>query len=180
MKKIKHAKTAQAGYDLEVEKRIYYSITSGLEYFDPILHTVKCITSLEWQKKDLDSKGLVKEKELKEIQARVDNVAVLSTIGHIPRKIASAFDGVVDELDISILYALHDLIGKEYECWRSFVLACRLLTLPVLSDMEIKKADLLNFCRKVEILYGKQEVTPNMHLYGHLTGVWTYAWILAI
>ena len=76
----------------------------------------------------------------------------------------------MDELDISILYALRDLIGKEhYECWHSFVLACRVLSFPVLSYMEIKKADLiLNFCHEVEIPYGKQEVSPNMHLHGHL------------
>ena len=47
------------------------------------------------------------------------------------------------------------LIPKEhYEYWESFVIDCRLLSLPVLTDLVIKKADLLlvHFCRKVELL----------------------------
>ena len=183
-KKIKNAKTAQARNTLEVEHGMYYSIMSELEYFDPILHTVIdpmhnlfLGTAKKIFKKIWIPRGLLKEKELKEIQARVDSVAVPSTIGRIPRKIASAFGGFTAEQWLNwtlvySLYALRGLIGTEhYECWRSFVLACRLLTLPVLSDIDIKKADLLllNFCRKVEILYGKQEVTPNMHLHCHLT-----------
>ena len=59
------------------------------------------------------------------------------------------------------VYALHGLIDKEhYECWRSFVLACRLLTLRVCLTW---KADLLHFGREVESLHGKQEVSPNVH-----------------
>lgn len=183
-KKIKHAKTLQARNDLEVANGMYYSIMSELEYFNPILHTIIdpmhnlfLGTAKKIFKKIWIPRGLLKEKELKEIQARVDCVAVPSTIGRIPRKIASAFGGFTAEQWLNwtlvySLYALRGLIGKEhYECWRSFVLACRLLTLPVLSDIDIKKADLLllNFCRKVEILYGKQEITPNMHLHGHLS-----------
>lgn len=52
-----------------------------------------------------------------------------------------------------------------------FVLACRILCAPVLTVVGVKKADLLllNFCKKVELLYGKDEITPNMHLHCHLT-----------
>ena len=121
---------------------------SKLEYFDPILHTVIdpmhnlfLGTAKKIFKKILIPRGLLKEKELKEIEARVDSVAVPSTIGRIPRKIASAFDGFTAEQWMNwtlvySLYALRDLIDKHYECWRSFVLACRLLTLPVLSDID--------------------------------------------
>lgn len=71
------------------------------------------------------------------------------------------------------LYALRGLIPEEhYRCWECYVLACRLLNLPVLTDVLIRKADLLllNFCRRVEALYGKTAVTPNMHLHCHLAG----------
>ena len=102
-------------------------------------------------------------------------MCLLYTIGRIPKKIASAFGGFTAEqwmnwILVYSLYALRGLIPEEhYKCWESFVLACRLLTLPILSDLTIKKADLLlHFCRKVEFLYGKNDITPNMHLHCHL------------
>ena len=100
-------------------------------------------------KKILIPKGLLTDKTLKEIQTRVDSVAVPSTVGRIPRKIATAFGGFTAEqwMNWTLLYSLYALRGlipeEHYECWKSFVLACRLLCLPVLSDLNIKKADLL-------------------------------------
>ena len=49
-------------------------------------------------------------------------------------------------------------------------MACRLLTVPVLSHSDLKKADmlLLKFCRQFEVLYGKDSVRVNMHLHCHL------------
>ena len=105
--------------------------------------------------------------ELREVQVRVDSVAVPSTIGRIPKKIATSFGGFTAEqwMNWTLVYSLYALRGlipvEHYRCWETFVLACRLLSQPVLSDMCIKKADLLllKFCRKVEILYGQSEVT---------------------
>ena len=64
-------------------------------------------------------------------------MAVPLTIGRIPRKVASAFGGFTAEqwINWTLVYALRGLISEEhYECWRSFVLACRLLTVPILLD----------------------------------------------
>ena len=83
-------------------------------------------------------KGLLKEKELKEIQAQVDSMIVPSTIGRIPKKITSAFGGFTAEqwMNWTLVYSLYALRGlipeEDYKCWESFVLACRLLSLPVL------------------------------------------------
>ena len=160
-----------------------YTLLSELEYLDPIkhciidpMHNLFLGTAKRIFKKIWIPKGLLSDKDLKEIQARVDSVVVPSTIGRIPKKIASAFGGFTAEQWMNwtlvySLYALRGLIPKEhYECWESFVIACRLLSLPVLTDLSIKKADLLlvHFCRKVELLYGKNEITPNMHLHCHL------------
>ena len=59
------------------------------------------------------------------------------------------------------------------ECWRHFVLACRLLCQHKLSFSEIDLADalLIKFCKKVEHLYGTHVVTPNMYLHGHMKDV---------
>ena len=70
------------------------------------------------------------------------------------------------------LYCLYQIIPLEYlECWRHFVLASRLLCKRQLSKDEIKVADslLLQFCRRFELLYGHEAVTPNIFLHAHLT-----------
>lgn len=62
---------------------------------------------------------------------------------------------------------------EHLECWRYFVSACRLLCQNFLKPSELNLADafLIKFCKTVESLYGKDEITPNMHLHGHLKDV---------
>ena len=67
--------------------------------------------------------------------------------------------------------ALKGILPTQHlECWRYFVLASRLLCKMSISKDEIDLADtlLLKFCCKVEELYGKNFITPNMHLHCHL------------
>ena len=56
------------------------------------------------------------------------------------------------------------------ECWRLFVSACRLLCRPVITRDEVNQADtlLLQFCQRIEQLFGKEIITPNMHMCCHL------------
>ena len=57
-----------------------------------------------------------------------------------------------------------------YQCWLLFVRACSLLSRRVISKSDTKTADLLllNFCKKHQLLYGKETSTPNLHLHLHL------------
>jgi len=86
------------------------------------------------------------------------------------------------------LLVLHDILSSEnLGCWRHFVLACRILCCKQLTMDQVRLADalLLQFCRKAERLYGKDIVTPNMHMhchlracvedYGPLHGFWLFA-----
>ena len=72
------------------------------------------------------------------------------------------------------MYSLFALKGIPHEdhlhCWRFFVLACKTLGKRVLTDNDIEIGDryLMQFCKTFEALYGKDFVTPNMHLHGHL------------
>ncbi len=69
------------------------------------------------------------------------------------------------------LFCLYDLLSDdEYECWRHFVLASRLLCKTPVTGIEISVADalLLKFCTRFESIYGSERVTPNMHLHCHL------------
>lgn len=56
------------------------------------------------------------------------------------------------------------------EGWRLFVHACRILCQKKLLPSEIQRAEtlLLKFCRQIESVYGKTEITPNMHMHAHL------------
>ena len=69
------------------------------------------------------------------------------------------------------LYCLYELIPMEqYECWRDFVLASRLLSKASISKDMVILADglLLRFCQKFQGIFGQDLVTPNMHLHCHL------------
>ena len=68
--------------------------------------------------------------------------------------------------------ALHGILPVDHlECWRHFVLAYRILCKQSLSNTDIVLADslLLQFCKRVERMFGEAAITPNMHLHGHVT-----------
>ena len=106
----------------------------------------------------------------------VDKVCVPAGIGRIPHKIASGFSSFsADQWKNWTIYysliVLHNKLPKEHlECWRHFVLACRKLLSYKLSHVDIQLGDalLLQFCKRFERLYGKDSVTPNMHMHAHL------------
>ena len=70
------------------------------------------------------------------------------------------------------IYCMHGILTEdEMECWRSFVLASRLLSPSSISNENVALADtlLLSFCRRFENLHGSPSITPNIHMHGHLT-----------
>ena len=98
------------------------------------------------------------------IQDRVDQMVIPSKIGRIPRKIGAGFASfTADEwkhwILIFSLYALFELIPEaDCKCWGKFVLACRLLCLPVITRSQVNEAHVIlaDFCRTFEMLYGKE------------------------
>ena len=103
-------------------------------------------------------------------------MAVPSDIGRIPQKIASSFYHFTADqyknwtVHYSVI-CLHGLLSSEHmECWRHFVLACRLLCKTEISKDEVTIADalLVHFCRRIERLFGNEVITPNMHMCCHL------------
>lgn len=110
------------------------------------------------------------------IQERVDQMAVPSKIGRIPRNISAGFASfTADEWKHWILlfplYALFGLIPEaDFNCWGKLVLACRLFCLPVISRTQVNEAHVIlaNFCRTFHTLYGTESCTPNMHMSLHL------------
>jgi len=122
------------------------------------------------------NRQVISESDLDIIQSRVAESVVPPDIGRIPIKIKSGFsDLTADELKNWVVYfsvfSLKGILSHEQmECWRLFVLACRILCQKELLPSEVKQADtlLLEFCRQMEKIYGMTEITPNMHMHAHL------------
>ena len=162
---------------------VRYSSLLDLEYFDVIrfcivdpMHNLFLGTAKHMFKKIWIERGILDSKRLPQIQMRVNSIKVPSTIGRIPCKIASNFaEFKADEwknwtLIFSLFSLRNELPQEDFKCWQVFVKACRLLTRPSITSEEISQAHslLIQFCRTVERLYGKEAITPNMHLHCHL------------
>ncbi|XP_048254385.1 uncharacterized protein LOC125381544 [Haliotis rufescens] len=185
IREIRHITSARTKTDREALASSYgtrYSVLSELPYLDLIkmsvvdpMHNLFLGTSKHMLHVWRDT-GVLTDKNLDTIQAKVDAVNCPSDIGRIPHKISSGFAGFsADQFKnwtlLFSVYALKDVISDDHlECWRNFVLACRYLCCRVLTENDIKMADLLliSFCENFERLYGRDRVTPNMHLHGHL------------
>lgn len=111
-------------------------------------------------------------------------------IGRIPHKIDAGFASfTADQWKNWTVYfsiiALRDIVtDNNLGCWSHFVLACRQLVCKTLSLEQLQLGDAL-LLQKTESLYGKDSITPNMHMhcylreciidYGPLHGYWLYA-----
>lgn len=110
------------------------------------------------------------------MQNKVDSFTVPSDVGKLPRKIVSCFDSFNADAYknwtlLFSIYALKRIIPKEeLDCFRKFALGCQYLCSRVITinDINIAHNLLHQFCKKFELLYGAQRVTPNMHLHMHL------------
>lgn len=179
---VQKIRTQTTQKEMESKMGCRYSCLLDLPYFDAtrmlcidpmhnlLLGTGKHMLSL-W----IDQ-GWIEKRHFISIQKFVDNLILPSRIGRIPKKIESAFSGFKADQFKSwiIIYsipALYSILPTEHlECWRHFVLACRILCKQRLSMIEIDLADilLLRFCKRVQELYGRNAITPNMHLHCHL------------
>ena len=161
------------------------SILLELEYFDIIRsHTIDPMHNLflGTAKKMFtlwNENSIFTSRQLEEIERRIESMDVPSDIGRLPKKIASNAGSYTAEQwkNWTLIYSLFCLKGilpdQHFKCWQTFVLGCRYICLPFLSmtDLEIADRLLLKFCQEVENLYGKEVITPNMHLHCHLKEV---------
>ena len=160
-----------------------YTALLKLPYFNPsrmlivdpmhnlFLGTAKHILKSVW----INQKTLSPE-DFDIIQSRIDKIKVPSDMGRIPYKIASGFSSfTADQFKNWVLYysllALRNTLSQDdIECWRHFVLACRLLCSKTITVEKAKLADafLMHYCKRTERMYGRNIITPNMHLHAHL------------
>ena len=117
-----------------------YSELILLPYFDAPrmlivdpMHNLFLGSGKHFFKKILINRGLISDADLTTIQTRVSSCIIPAGVGRIPLKIKSGFAKfTADQWKNWVVYfsliSLRDIIsGEHLECWRHFVLACRIL-----------------------------------------------------
>ena len=181
--KLSSCKTKSELRKKESELGCRYSSLLKLPYFDAptmlVIDPMHCLflgLAKHFVKKVFLGKNLLSQAQFDVIQSRVSALTVPSDIGRIPHKIKQNFYSfTADQFKNWVIHysiiCLHGLLSAAHlECWRHFVLACRYLCQPILkpNDVIIADALLLKFCKRTEQLFGKDIITPNMHMSCHL------------
>lgn len=121
-------------------------------------------------------KELLSKKDLNAIESRIEVMNATSDLGRLPSKIATSCGGFTASqwqnwILYYAMYCTEGILPEEHlNCLQTFVIACRLLCKTSISKTDLFLADrkLLDFAIKFERLYGKEAVTPNIHLHMHL------------
>ena len=183
---IKMCKTKTKQKEEEARYDCRYSCLLELSYFDaPRMLCIDPMHSLflgtgkhmitVWE-----NQGYLPRKEFESIQEFINSMTVPLEIGRIPLKIASGFSGFKADqfknwITIYSIPALFQILPPEHlECWRHYVLVCRILCKHCMSKSDIELAHhlLLCFFTKVECFYGKEVISPNMHGSAHLQEIY--------
>lgn len=168
-------KESETGYRYTELLRLPYFNPSRMLTIDP-MHNLFLGSGKHILKKVWIELGLITEHQFDLVQNRTDQIVCPPDIGRIPVKIKSGFasftaDQYKNWIVYFSLFSLRDILfGPDIECWRHFILACRYLCSREISLDQIKIADtlLMTFCRRVQCMYGKEVITPNIHMHAHL------------
>ena len=160
-----------------------YSVLLELSYFDTprmlIIHPMHNMflgSAKHFVKSILIGKQILSDAQFDILQHRVDSITAPPDIGRIPQKIRSGFASfTADQWKNWVLYfslfVLHDLLDSDVlECWRHFVQACRVITAKhiLLEEVQLSDAHLKQVCMRMQRLFERQSITPNMHMHCHL------------
>ena len=113
--------------------------------------------------------GLLNRHHFDRIQSCVNSVNILPILAEFHTHGFSDFiaDHFKSWVNIYSIPALVKILPEVHlECWRHFVLPCRILCNPTLEHTLLLKC-----CQKVETLYGPHVITPTMHMHCHLVEV---------
>lgn len=180
--KVRTAPTKSKHEELAKKYGLYYSSLLKLDYFDVIrfsaidpMHNLFLGTAKHMFKIWM-AKGLLTQQNLKVLEEKIKLLDVATGYGRLPHKISSNYGSYTASqwknwTLVYSMYALNGIIPDDHlRCWQTFVLACKYVVNPIISTVDIVKADLLflKFGKDVQRLYGNDVITPNMHLHCHL------------
>ncbi len=125
----------------------------------------------------LIEREILNQDKLSELNRRMENICIPPGSSRwVPRNMKSEYINFnsYQWKEWTMTYSMIALTGlidpKYLKIWQSFVLACRLITQPIVSLTEAKKADELfqEFGKGIERVFGRKSVKPNMHMHCHL------------
>ena len=167
----------------ESELGCRYSCLLQLPYFDAVhmliidpMHNIYMGTAKHilhvWTKNNLISSN-----DMKTINDKIKSWVVPPEVrfNQLPARIEYSSSFTAEQWMLWVnYYSINCLCGilpnLHLECWRHFVLASRLLCKRNMNMDDVHLADtlLLKFCQRFQALYGREAVTPNIHLHAHL------------
>ena len=182
MRRLQQSTSAGDRDKLESQFGTRFSVLGELPYFDTIrmctidpmhnlfMGTAKLMIKIWKELKFIDRNAQEK------MQEKANQFVVPSSIGKLPKKIVTGFDGfTADEYKnwviLFSLYCIHGCIPAKHDaCFQKFVLACQYFCKQMISKRDVMIAHnlIIDFCKTFETLYGRHRVTPNMHLHAHL------------
>ena len=166
VKTIQDAQTITERNRRQTDLGCRYSILLELDYFDPVrmlvidpmhnlfLGSAKHSTKSVWRAKNV--LDISDRKLCERVQNTMNNIHAPIDIGRIPIKIETGFSGFTADqfknwVNLYSIVCLYGVIADDdLECWRHFS---------------------LQFCRRVQRMYGSDVITPNMHMHCHLKSV---------
>ena len=146
-----------------------YSELLRLPYFDPVrmsiidpMHSLFLGISKYVLKHIWIGQELLNIQSLQHIETVIEKLMFPSHLGQIPKNIFNCFgsftaDQMKNWTNIFSLFTLRQfLLDEHWECWKHFVLASRILCQQKLSHTDVTLVDalLLQFCRRLERVYG--------------------------
>ena len=148
---------------------VRYSLLLSLPYFDPVRYTVvdQMYISKLWVSMELFQQ--------EELEKRIRSFIIPNSVGRLPINIMSNHGEYTASqwqswilFYSAIIIVLKGLLPDQH--WLVFVRACSILSERIVRKQGIVTADmlLLNFCQQLELLYGKDKCTPNLHLHLHI------------
>ena len=201
VKKTTCCKTITDRKEKQRELGVRYSELLRLEYFDPVrmliidpMHCLYLGIAKYFTKNILIGSEILSRDVLDRLQVVVNECCTPPGLGRMPHKVSSSFAGFTAEqfknwTNVLSLIAYSQILPTQHlECWRTFVLASRILSKKTINKNDILTGDvlLLQFFKRVEQLYGKKYITPNMHMschlkdcmldYGPMHGFWLFSY----
>lgn len=140
-----------------------------LPYFDPVqmviidpMHNLYIGTAKSIVNKIWIENGLLTQVDIKEINRRISSVVIPKaiTFSSLPPMIDHCSSWTAEQVMIWVnfysLYCLYNILpSNDFECWRHFVLASRLLSQNSISRRDVAILDrfLMQFCSRFESIY---------------------------
>ena len=176
------ASTKAQQKELSSEYGLRYSVLLKLKYFDVVrMHVIDPMHNLllgtaKHVMEVWTAKGILDKHDLKQIEAAAAKIIIPSSVGRIPRKIASTFSGFTADQWRSWCIILSPVVLKpilhaeHYRCWMLFVRGCSTICSKIITTQKVNEAHeyFKQFIKMFKSLYGSESCTVNMHLHLHL------------